>query len=154
MSGIADIFSGIGQIKQGKADYEYAKAQARVTSIVSEEQARRQEKRTKYMIGRQRLAYAAAGVEIESGSPLEMMAYTAGEGAREAAWIRWSGRTTAKYQKLAGKMKMKASQVEGWTSIGSGVGSLAGGGISGFMGTSGGGGGWGGAASGAMSGGF
>lgn len=113
--------SVFGQIQQGQAAAEAANAQARLAE--AEGQARREAAKDEglklsreraEMIDQQKATYGAAGIDISSGTPLDVMARTASEYERdigytgikadqdmwrasnEASILRWQGRQ-AKY---------------------------------------------------------
>ena len=101
---LSSLFGGIGQYEAGQqeksaADYNAAIAleNMRAKMIASQE---------KYSatVGRQGAAYARAGVDISSGSPLLMMAATAGRGGQEAEQIREAGTEEATLDQYYGKI--------------------------------------------------
>ena len=67
-------------------------------AIVSNEQ------RYSSLVGKQASAYAASGVDITRGSPLLMMAATAGRGGQQAAEIYQSGSEKATLDRYYGKV--------------------------------------------------
>ena len=98
--------SGFGQYESGqeqKAAYDY---NADVTLQQMQEQVQTSETKYTNLIGKQATAYARAGVDIASGSPLLMMAHTAAQkgveeeseyqaGTEEAALQRYYGQIAA-----------------------------------------------------------
>lgn len=85
------------QALKGQASFErgqlysnaaMAKLQGQDAKRRGEIEAQRHLQATRGLIGAQRVAYAGQGVELGSGSPAEVMAETAGLGARDAQQIR------------------------------------------------------------------
>ena len=117
---LGSLMSGIGEYKSGqqqKAGFDY-NAQIDLQNMSSAEIAN--EQRYSTLVGKQATAYAAAGVDITSGSPLLMMAATAGRGGRQAAEIYQSGTEAATLQQYYGK-------VAAWRGTMAGIGSFLGG---------------------------
>jgi len=122
MSGMASGFSGgfqsyaegvlANRIKEREAQAVEYEAQ------YAEEQSR---KKTKQLMGRQRVLYAKAGVSLGEGSPLEIMASTAGEGEREALMIRRQGTEQAKLLRWYGKVAKKAGRMAFYSGMTSGT---------------------------------
>lgn len=101
---ITSAFQGIGEYQSGqseKAAYDYnaevVLANMRNKMVASQEQYSE-------LVGKQASAYARAGVDITSGSPLLIMATTAGRGGREAAQIEQQGTEEATLQRYYGKI--------------------------------------------------
>ena len=101
---VGSLFSGLGLAAEGKqeeAAYDYNAAvdvQNAATAMVANEQ------RYASIVGKQAIAYAAAGVDITSGSPLLMMAATAGRGGRQGAEIYEAGQEKATLERYYGKL--------------------------------------------------
>lgn len=99
----------MGQIQQGKAAEQQAKYNAKVqenNAILAEAQAKdaltrgREEERSKriasaQMEGTQRAAFSANNVALESGSPADVLEYTAAQNELEALTIRNSAEREA-----------------------------------------------------------
>ena len=93
-----------GQIQSGqqeKAAYNY---DAAVTLEQMQQKMQTTEARYSNLIGRQASAYARAGVDIASGSPLLVMAHTAAEGATEQESEREAGTEQAALERYYGKV--------------------------------------------------
>ena len=103
-----------GRIKEREAQATEYEAQ------YAEEQSRLS---TKKLMGRQRVLYAKAGVDISSGSPLEIMASTAAQGEREALMIRRQGTEQAKMLRWYGKVARKAGRMAFYSGMASGAAS-------------------------------
>jgi len=119
------VVSAYGQYGKGKAEqraYEYNAEVALQKSKFEEEASR---KKSKYLLGKQRLLYAKAGVDISAGSPLAMMAYTAGEAEKEAQMIGWGGETEAEKQRMYGKAAARAGEIGGISTFLTGLGTAA-----------------------------
>lgn len=89
------IISGIGAQQQAQAQANaanYNAAVARNAATFAREQgevnAQANDRKTAAMIGRQRAAYAAGGLDVNSGSPLDIQADTADFGRLNSLTIR------------------------------------------------------------------
>ena len=101
---VGSLISGLGQKEAGQqeqAAYDY-NASIDLQNMSSEMVAN--EQRYSQLVGKQATAYAASGVDITSGSPLLMMAATAGRGGRQAEQIRQAGTEAATLQTYYGKL--------------------------------------------------
>jgi hypothetical protein len=109
----AGMAAGFGQYEQGqeqKAAYDY---NAQVT--LDEMQGKMQTSEAKYsnLIGRQATAYARAGVDISSGSPLLMMAHTAAQSGKEQMSEAQAGDQEAALQRYYGKVAAWSGTISG-----------------------------------------
>ncbi len=98
------LMGGIGQYEQGqeeKAAYDY---NAAITLENMRSTLRASQQRYSELVGRQATAYARAGVDITSGSPLLVMTATAARGGAQAAEITTAGTEQAALQKYYGKL--------------------------------------------------
>ena len=101
---VSSVLSGLGAKQAGQqeqAAYNYnadVTMQDTANTIVSNEQ------RYSTLIGKQATAYAAAGVDITRGSPLLMMAATAGRGGRQSEEILQAGTEKATLDRYYGKV--------------------------------------------------
>ena len=101
---VSSVLSGLGARQAGQqeqAAYNYnadVTMQDTANTIVSNEQ------RYSTLIGKQATAYAAAGVDITRGSPLLMMAATAGRGGRQSEEILQAGTEKATLDRYYGKV--------------------------------------------------
>ena len=101
---VSSLFGGIAQAWEGKqeqAAFDY-NAQVDLNNMGNEMVAN--EQRYSQLVGKQATAYAASGVDITSGSPLLMMAATAGRGGRQAEQIRQQGTEAASLESYYGKL--------------------------------------------------
>jgi len=118
---VGSILSGEGQIKAGqqeKAAYDY---NAQIDLQDMSENLIANEQRYSQLVGKQAAAYAASGVDITSGSPLLMMAATAGRGGRQAAEIRQAGTEKATLEQYYGKIAAWRGRLAGIGSMLSGI---------------------------------
>ena len=83
--------SAMAQYRAGQAQEAAYELGARTTERETAQQEFESRRRTERMMASQRALYAKAGVDITSGSPLMILAETAGEGEREAQIIRDPG---------------------------------------------------------------
>jgi hypothetical protein len=139
MTALGGGVSAYGQVQQGKAAEGQANYQAAVgrnNAIIAERQARDSEERgaadelaqrrqTAAVLGKQRAGMAANGVDLSSGSPLDILGDTAAFGeldaltvrsnaAREAYGFRAQGSqftSDAAAQQIAGRNTRKASYI-------------------------------------------
>jgi hypothetical protein len=127
--------SGYGQYQSGqetKAAYDY---DAAVTLEQMRQKEQTSEAKYSNLIGKQATAYAAAGVDIASGSPLLMMAHTAAQSGAEQASEAEAGDQQAALQRYYGKVAAFQGTVAGVSSFISGL-TKAGMSVAGMMGTS------------------
>ena len=82
---LSSIFVGLGQRQAGKQEQAGFDYNADVAQLNAGEEMVATEQRYSQLVGRQATAYAASGVDITKGSPLLMMAATAGRGGRQQA---------------------------------------------------------------------
>ena len=101
---LSSAIGGYGKYEQGQqeiAAYDYS------ADITLENMQQRMQTNTQNftaLVGRQAAAYAGAGVDIASGSPLLIMAATAARGGKQGEMIRQSGTQEANLQRYYGKM--------------------------------------------------
>lgn len=153
-AGAGAATSAYGSIQQGRAQSaqaDYQSAVGRNNAIIAEQQARDAEERgaaaetaqrrqTAQLAGHQRAAMAANGVDLSSGSPLDILGDTAQFGeldaltvrsnaAREAYGFRNQGAqftADAGAAKLAGKNAKSASYISAGSTILTSAGQMAG----------------------------
>jgi len=134
---VGGVFSAIGQQRQAEAQANaanYNAAVARNAALFAQQQgevnAQAADRRTAAMIGRQRAAYAAGGLDVNSGSPLDIQADTAQFGRLNSLTIRNNAaRQAYGYQANA---KLDAASASNYESAGNTamIGSLIGAGTS------------------------
>jgi hypothetical protein len=115
--GLTSGISGIGLYEAGqqkKAAYDY---NAAVTLQRMQEQMQTTETEYANLTGKQASRYAAAGVDIASGSPLLVMAHTAAIGAKEQMSEYQAGTEQSALQRYYGKMAAWEGTVGGISSF-------------------------------------
>lgn len=125
ISVVGSLFAGLGQAAAGKqeqAAYDY-NAAVGIENMKNASVAN--EQRYAELVGRQATAYAAAGVDITSGSPLLMMAATAGRGGRQAEQIREQGTEAAALQTYYGKIAAWRGRLQGMQTFLKGISKAA-----------------------------
>jgi len=113
--------AGYGQYESGqeqKSAYDYNAAVA-----VQQADQAMQTSEAKYsgLVGRQASAYARAGVDISSGSPLLVMAHTAAQGAVEQQSEYQAGKEQSDLLKYYGKVAAFSGTIGGISSFLSGL---------------------------------
>ena len=101
---ISSLFGGISEYKTGQAEKSAYDYNAQVTLQNMRAQMVASQQKYSQLAGRQASAYARAGVDISSGSPLLMMTATAGRGGEEAAQIKQAGTEEAALQEYTGRI--------------------------------------------------
>lgn len=120
-SAVGSAVSAFGQYESGqqqKAAYDY---NADVTLEQMQQKERTSEATYSNLIGKQATAYAAAGVDIASGSPLLVMAHTAAQGGTEQESEAQAGDQEAALQRYYGKVAAFNGTVGGISSFLSGI---------------------------------
>ena len=117
---VGSIMSGLGQYEAGKQEKSAHDYNAAIDLQEMSDNMIASQQRYSQLVGKQATAYAASGVDITSGSPLLMMAATAGRGGRQAAEIYQAGTEASTLEKFYGK-------VAAWRGTMSGIGSFLGG---------------------------
>lgn len=122
---LSSAVSGFGKIEQGQEQqkaYDYNAAVA-VQNAANQDAASKQKFAER--IGTQASAYAASGVDIQSGSPLLIMAATAARGGREGEQIEEAGDEQSVLDRYYGKMAAFGGTLSGIGSFLNGVSSAA-----------------------------
>jgi hypothetical protein len=117
---IGGVVSGIGAKQQADAQANaanYNAAVARNAALFAQQQgevnAQANDRKTAAMIGRQRAVYAAGGIDVNSGSPLDIQADTADFGRLNSLTIRNNAaRDAYGYQANANLDEASASNYE------------------------------------------
>lgn len=107
--------------KMNAATNEADAVSARYAADYEEKLSRR---RLKALIGEQETLYGKAGVDLQSGSPLLVMAQTAFEGEEEAQMIRYAGdvavakkKNEASMNRFYAKSAVKAGKMAAWSAV-------------------------------------
>ena len=122
---ISSLSGGIAQWKMGTAQqkaYEY-NAEIALQKMRSEMERSRQE--FTRLMGRQRILYAKAGVDLTSGSPLLVLMDTAYKQAQESERIRTEGEEESALQKYNGRIAAYSGRVKGISTFLTGLGRAA-----------------------------
>ena len=101
---LSSLFGGISQYKEGQTEKSAYDYNADITLQNMRAQMVASQQKYSQLIGRQGSSYARAGVDIASGSPLLIMAATAGRGAQEGEQIKQAGTEEANLQKYYGRL--------------------------------------------------
>ena len=120
--GIAgSLFAGLGQRAAGKQEQAGFDYNAEIDLLNMDNQMVANQQRYTQLVGKQATAYAASGVDITRGSPLLMMAATAGRGGRQAAEIYEAGTEQSALDKYYGKIAAWRGTVGGVGTFLSGI---------------------------------
>jgi len=114
--------SAYGQYKAGadqKAAFDY---NAKVTEKETNQAEYDSRTRLRRLMSTQRSLYAKAGVDLSTGSPLLLLAETAGEGEREALSILEGGESSAALQRIAGRQAKTAGIIGAGSTLLTGIG--------------------------------
>lgn len=122
---IGSAISGIGQIDAGKQEQKAYDYNADVTMLNAGNEIQSVEQKYSQLVGKQATAYAASGVDITRGSPLLMMAATAGRGGKQAEEILQSATQEATLDRYYGKIAAWKGRMAGIGSFLSGLGKSA-----------------------------
>jgi hypothetical protein len=122
MGAVTSAISGVAQYKQGRAQqaaYEY-NADIALENMRQNEEASRQ--KFTVLMGRQRMLYAAAGVDLTSGSPLLVLADTAMKAEMESSRIKTAGESESELQRYYGRVAAFGGKIGGLTTFLTGLG--------------------------------
>lgn len=122
---LSSVIGGYGKYQQGqgeKAAYDY---NADITLENMRQKIQTNTENFTGLVGRQATAYAGAGVDIASGSPLLIMAATAARGGKQGEMIRQSGTEEANLQRYYGKLAAWGGTMAGIGSFLSGISNAA-----------------------------
>ena len=121
----SSIFSGVGAYDSGQQQKKAYDYNADITLQNMRDQEEVNTETTVARIGKQAGSYAAAGVDIQSGSPLLIMAATAARGAKQGEMIDQAGNEEATLQRYYGKIAAFSGTMGGIGSFLSGVSKAA-----------------------------
>jgi len=122
MSAVGGGISAFGQYKAGqmqKTAYDY-NAAVDIQNMQEEEQA--SEAKFSSLMGKQASLYAKAGVDISSGSPLLIRAWTAATGTEEQGRIQEAGTERATLERFYGEEAEAGADVSAFSTFLSGLG--------------------------------
>ena len=110
---VGSLMSGMGDVEAGKQQQDAYDYNADITMQNAGNQMVSSEQRYSALVGKQATAYAASGVDITRGSPLLMMAATAGRGGKQAAQIYEAGTEEANLERYYGKIAAWKGKLQG-----------------------------------------
>lgn len=122
---VSSIMTGEGQITAGKQEQAADNYNAQIDLQNMSSNMIANEQRYSTLVGKQAAAYSASGVDITSGSPLLMMAATAGRGGRQAAQEYQAGTEKSTLEQFYGKVAAWRGKLAGIGSMLSGISSSA-----------------------------
>lgn len=122
---VSSIGAGYGKKIEGQQEQAADNYNAQIDLQNANNEIITNEQRYSAIVGKQATAYAAAGVDITSGSPLLMMAATAGRGGRQAAEIRESGTEKATLEQYYGKVAAWRGKMAGISTALNGISGAA-----------------------------
>jgi hypothetical protein len=117
MSAIGSSISAYSQYKSGQSQQAAYNYNAAIDTENMQEQLSSSDAKYQKLIGKQRTLYAAAGVDIASGSPLLTAAATAYTGAEEASYIEASGTEKANLEKYYGQQASDAGTTSAFSTF-------------------------------------
>lgn len=122
---LSSAVSGFGKIEQGQQEKAAAEYNANVAIEAAKSKSAAIADRGEVLRGRQATAYAGAGVDIASGSPLLIMAASAARTSREVTDAEIAGSEEAAIDRYYGKIAAFGGTLSGIGSFLSGVSSAA-----------------------------
>lgn len=118
---LSSAISGFGKIEQGKEQQQAYDYNADIVKLNTANEVEANQQKTTARIGAQATAYAGAGVDITSGSPLLIMAATAARGAQQGEQIKEAGDEQSSLDRYYGKIAAFGGTMSGIGSFLSGV---------------------------------
>lgn len=118
---IGSLFGGLAQVQEGSQEQAAFDYNAQIDRLNMGNELIANEQRYAQLVGKQATAYAASGVDITSGSPLLMMAATAGRGGRQAAQIYQAGTEAATLESYYGRLAAWRGRMAGIGTFLSGI---------------------------------
>ena len=119
--GLSGLLSGFGQYESGQEQQGAYDYNADMTLQGMQQKMQTSEAKYSNLIGKQATAYARAGVDIASGSPLLMMAHTAAQSGVEQESEAQAGTEEAALQKYYGKVAAWSGTIGGISTAISGL---------------------------------
>lgn len=101
---LSSMFAGIGQYQAGQAEKAAYDYNAAITLQNMQAEMVASQQKYSALVGKQASAYARAGVDLASGSPLLIMAATAARGAQQGKQIEQAGTEEAALQRYYGRI--------------------------------------------------
>lgn len=122
---LSSAMSGIGGYESGQAQKSADDYNAEITLANMRTQMVSNTEKYTARVGAQASAYASSGVDIASGSPLLIMAATAGRGAQQGEEIEQAGTEEAALQRYYGKIAAFSGTMSGISSFLNGISKAA-----------------------------
>ena len=110
---LSSAASGFAQYKQGQAQEGAYDINSKIALQQMQDEAKASQLKYQNLIGKQRSLYAAAGVDITSGSPLLIAVDTAAQGAEDTDRIKRAGMYQSALDKYYGNMAAFSGTVGG-----------------------------------------
>jgi hypothetical protein len=101
---LSSAISGFGKIDQGQEEKKAYDYNADITLQNTSNEVVANQQKFSDRIGQQASTYASSGVDIQSGSPLLIMAATAARGGQQGEQIEQAGTEEAALQRYYGKI--------------------------------------------------
>ena len=120
------LLSGLGVRAAGQQEQAAFNYNADTAMLNAGNEMLATEQRYSQLVGKQAAAYAASGVDITKGSPLLMMAATAGRGGRQQAEEYQTGSEEATLQRYYGRLAAFRGTIGGIGRFLSGISGAAG----------------------------
>lgn len=111
--GTSSLLSGAGKVLSGQEQKQAYDYNADITTLNTNNQVVANDQKFSTLVGRQATAYAGAGVDIASGSPLLIMAATKARGAQESEQIEQAGTEEANLQRYYGRIAAFSGTMSG-----------------------------------------
>jgi hypothetical protein len=121
LGALTSLVSGIGQYESGQAQKRAYDYNAAIALQRMQQQMETSEEQYSKLTGEQASRYAAAGVDIASGSPLLVMALTTAKGAKEQESEYVAGTEEAALQRYYGKVAAFSGTMGGISAFLSGL---------------------------------
>lgn len=114
---LSQTMQGLTQVSGGVAAYLQANDNARALRRIGRINASDRRREVRAVIGAQRASQAASGIELSSGSALDLRAMTAGEGELDALRLRFGARAAASVQEARGRSALASAATSGVNTI-------------------------------------
>src|ERR1017187_10432323 len=113
MGMIGSLLAGMGLYDAGKDEQKAYDYNADITMQNTGNEMVSSQQKYSALVGKQATAYTASGVDMTRGSPLLMMAATAGRGGKQAAQIYEAGTEEANLERYYGKIAAWKGKLQG-----------------------------------------
>jgi len=116
------VISAAGTLAAGQAQANAAAYNAKLARMQAAASGAQVEQDWRRKIAETKAAYAASGVDVGTGSPLEVVADEATQGALAKRLVLWKGATESQQEKYAGEQAKASSYIGAGTSLLTGAG--------------------------------